>query len=225
MSYSRLLEDKEAFLRLICDRWHQVYCEAIRRYDPNHLILGDRNTLYLQPPPKPWALHIMRRYLDVLSVNVMGPPETVYTVLEHATRHWNGSIHLADTGACVYMGEPAKPRNRSIVNSPNDWQGVLPQPIHVTGVGGPSFTEEMLYPFVAFSSLLSQGMAVGYLARDDDYFYFAAKIADDTPQDGTQRFATRDPNADFHPEHPYEPINEHGRQVKPGQHLRLREYH
>ena len=108
VSAARQREDQEAFLRLICDRWHQVYCEAIRRHDPNHLILGDRNTLHLQPPPRPWAFHIMRRHLDVLSVNVMGPPETVYEVLEHATRHWNGPIHLADTGACVYEHEPAK---------------------------------------------------------------------------------------------------------------------
>ena len=37
----------------------------------------------------------------------MGPPETVYGVLEQATRHWDGPIHLADTGAGVYTGEPA----------------------------------------------------------------------------------------------------------------------
>jgi hypothetical protein len=108
VSAARQREDQEAYLRLICDRWHQVYCETIRRYDPNHLILGDRNTLHLQPPPRPWAFHIMRRYLDVLSVNVMGPPDTVYELLEYATRHWNGPIHLADTGACIYEQEPAK---------------------------------------------------------------------------------------------------------------------
>lgn len=108
VSAARQREDQEAYQRLICDRWHQVYCETIRRYDPNHLILGDRNTLHLQPPPRPWAFHIMRRHLDVLSVNVMGPPETVYEVLEYATRHWNGPIHLADTGACIYEQEPAK---------------------------------------------------------------------------------------------------------------------
>jgi hypothetical protein len=85
-----------------------VYHDAIRRYDPNHLILGDRNTLHLQAPPCPWAYHIMRRYLDVLSVNVMGPPDTVYQVLENATRHWDGPIHLADTGAGVYQTDPGK---------------------------------------------------------------------------------------------------------------------
>ena len=32
----------------------------------------------------------------------------MYGVFEHATRHWNGPIHLADTGACLYEQEPAK---------------------------------------------------------------------------------------------------------------------
>ena len=47
----------------------------------------------------------MKRYVDVLSVNVMGPQETIYQVLEQATRHWDGPIHLADTGACIFSPE------------------------------------------------------------------------------------------------------------------------
>ncbi len=108
VSQSRLMEDKQTFLQWICEEWHRVYRDAIRRHDPNHLILGDRNTLHLQPAPSPWAFHVMRRYIDVLSVNVMGPARTIYGVLETATRNWSGPILLADTGAGVYSGEPAK---------------------------------------------------------------------------------------------------------------------
>ncbi len=108
VSKSRMMEDKEAFLQRICDQWHRVYHDAIKRHDSNHLILGDRNTLHLQPAPAQWAFHIMRRYIDVLSVNVMGPPRTIHAVLENATRHWDGPILLADTGAGIYSGEPAK---------------------------------------------------------------------------------------------------------------------
>lgn len=105
---TRLRQDKEAFLQRICEQWHRLYHDTIRKYDPNHLILGDRNTLHLQPAPAPWAFHIMRRYLDVLSVNVMGPPHLVYGVLEAATRHWDGPILLADTGAGIYTGGRVK---------------------------------------------------------------------------------------------------------------------
>ncbi|MBM3725534.1 MAG: twin-arginine translocation signal domain-containing protein [Acidobacteria bacterium] len=108
VSKPRARLDREAFLVRICEQWHRMYHDAIRKYDPNHLILGDRNTLHLQPAPAPWAFHIMRRFLDVLSVNVMGPPRTVYGVLEAATRHWDGPILLADTGAAIYAGEPPK---------------------------------------------------------------------------------------------------------------------
>ena len=62
------------------------------------------------------------------------------------------------------------------------------------------------------------------MAHDDDYFYFAAKIADDTPQDGTYRFATRDPDADFYPEVSYEPVDKRGRVVELGRQATLREH-
>jgi len=63
----------------------------------------------------------------------------------------------------------------------------------------------------------------GYAAHDE-HFYFAAKIADDTPQEGSQRFATRDPDADFHPEVSYELVDERGRQDEFGRHAKLREH-
>ncbi len=103
----RHLRDREAFMARICERWYKVYHDAIRRYDKNHLILGDRNTLHLQPLPE-YAIRIMSQYIDVLSVNVMGPPDVVYEVLEDVTRYWDGPIHLADTGAGIYSGSPAK---------------------------------------------------------------------------------------------------------------------
>jgi len=103
-----LRKDKEAFLQRICEQWYKVYHDAIRKYDTNHLILGDRNTLHLQDAPENWAFLIMQKYVDVLSVNVMGKPSIVYGVLEVATRVWNGPILLADTGAGIYEGEPYK---------------------------------------------------------------------------------------------------------------------
>ena len=101
------LDDRQAFMQQICRRWYQVHHAAIRQFDSEHLILGDRNTLHLQPLPE-YAIRIMQPYVDVLSVNVMGPPPVVYDVLEDVTRVWDGPIHLADTGAGVYGGELPK---------------------------------------------------------------------------------------------------------------------
>ena len=99
------LRDREAFMARVCERWYATYHAAIRRHDPHHLIFGDRNTLHLQPLPA-YAVAAMRPYVDVLSVNVMGPKAVQLELLEDATRHWDGPILIADGGAGVYRGEP-----------------------------------------------------------------------------------------------------------------------
>lgn len=108
ISGDRLRQDKETFLKRICEQWYKVYHDAIRKYDRNHLILGDRNTVHLQDAPPSWSFFIMAKYIDVLSVNVMGPSPTAYGVLEVATRNWDGPILLADTGAGIYYEDPPK---------------------------------------------------------------------------------------------------------------------
>lgn len=103
MSAVNLRRDKIAFMKRVCDQWYKVYTDAIRKYDPNHLILGDRNSVHLQPLSD-WAIHIMGQYVDVISINVMGPMNLVLREMEQVTCHWDGPIHLADTGAGIYNG-------------------------------------------------------------------------------------------------------------------------
>lgn len=80
-----------------------------------------------------------------------------------------------------------------------DWQGVLPEV--VPGISaGPSMTEEAWLPFKDFGKSVPNGLATTYLAYDDDYFYFAAKIADSTPDPGMVRFATRNDDSYFYPD-------------------------
>ncbi len=104
----------------------------------------------------------------------------------------------------------------------DDWKDTWPQPVSAAGAAGPGFSEAMLFPFQAFPAGEAAGLAIGYVAHDDDYFYFAAKIADDTEGAGTCRFADRDPDADFYPAVCYEPVDTRGRTVKPGGHATLR---
>ena len=99
------LRDREAFMERVCERWYATYHAAVRRHDPRHLIFGDRNTLHLQPLPA-YAVRTMKPYVDVLSVNVMGPKAVQLELLEDVTRHWDGPILIADGGAGVYRGEP-----------------------------------------------------------------------------------------------------------------------
>ena len=82
-------------------------------------------------------------------------------------------------------------RTTNVDGKLDDWNGVLPQLIDVAGDGDPSFEEAMLCPFQRFESQQSEGVAVGYVAHDDDHFYFAAKIADGTTDEGTYSLDNR----------------------------------
>jgi hypothetical protein len=84
-----------------------------------------------------------------------------------------------------------------------DWKDALPQTIRSSGSSGPSLTEAAWYPFKTFDKSLKQGFANGYLAYDGDFFYFSAKVADDTPDPGMVRFETRDADAFFYPDTVY----------------------
>ncbi|MCX7934740.1 MAG: hypothetical protein N3A66_05720, partial [Planctomycetota bacterium] len=74
----------------------------------------------------------------------------------------------------------------------DDWQGALPQSIRVEGSQEVTLTEKAWLPFMPFDESFKQGFAVGFLAYDDENFYFAAKVTDTTPHPGTLRFAARD---------------------------------
>ena len=80
----------------------------------------------------------------------------------------------------------------------DDWKGVLPQTV-TAGKAARSLTEAAWFPFKSFDPSVGAGFATGYLAYDDKNFYFAAKVADATPDAGTVRFVTRDDDEYFYP--------------------------
>jgi len=86
----------------------------------------------------------------------------------------------------------------------DDWKGALPQTIRLADVGGATLTEQAWFPFKWFDKSLTKGFATGYLAYDADAFYFAAKIADTTPDPGTLRFETRNDDEFYYPEVTYD---------------------
>ena len=81
----------------------------------------------------------------------------------------------------------------------DDWRGCLPQIIQTDEAARRTFTESAWLPFEELKAEEAGGFAAGFVAYDDQQFYFAAKIADDTPHPGTLRYETRDDREFFYP--------------------------
>jgi len=81
----------------------------------------------------------------------------------------------------------------------DDWAGVPPQSIVSEGIG-PSLTQEAWLPFRDFGRQVKSGVATAWVAWDERFFYFAAKVADSTPDEGMVRFEKRDDDSYFYPD-------------------------
>ncbi len=88
----------------------------------------------------------------------------------------------------------------------DDWRGAIPQAVSGAGAATRTLTEEAWLPFAKFAPEGRSGFATAWLAYDDEYFYFAARISDATPDPGTLRFAERDDDQFFYPEISYRKV-------------------
>jgi len=82
----------------------------------------------------------------------------------------------------------------------DDWQGVLPLTIASDGTASPTDAEAAWWPDRPFASATAKGLATGYIAYDDQGIAFAAKIADQTVEEGVFNFQTLDEDQFFYPE-------------------------
>lgn len=89
-------------------------------------------------------------------------------------------------------------RNISVDGKLDDWSGAIPQTLTAAGIGA-NLTEKAWLPFSTFDETEKGGLVAGYTAYDDKNFYFAARIADSTPDEGMVRFETRDDDKYFYP--------------------------
>ena len=58
-------QDMVAFMYVIAQQWYAMHHEAIKRYDPNHLLLGDKNMInwYYE-----WTIPAVKKYVDVVTI-------------------------------------------------------------------------------------------------------------------------------------------------------------
>ena len=80
-----------------------------------------------------------------------------------------------------------------------DWKGIPPQTILPPASQAPGLTEAAWFSFKELPKSVGQDFATGYLAYDDNNFYFAARVADSTPDEGMVRMETRNDDDYFYP--------------------------
>lgn len=107
----------------------------------------------------------------------------------------DGAATLTETLHCNVIGS-LTPKIDGILD---EWAGALPQTV-AAGGGGATMMEKAWLPMLNHEDGVGEGLAMAWLAADDDNFYFAARIVDSTVDEGMQRFETRDEDADFYPE-------------------------
>ncbi|MDZ8119087.1 hypothetical protein [Pontiella agarivorans] len=61
--------DMKSFMPQIADQWYRLHYELIRKYDPNHLIFGDKNWITWHYP---YVLDALAKYVDVVSIQAYG---------------------------------------------------------------------------------------------------------------------------------------------------------
>lgn len=62
-------DDMKSFMYLIAEQWYRTHYELIRKYDPDHLILGDKNWITWHYP---WVLAALKKYVDVVAIQAYG---------------------------------------------------------------------------------------------------------------------------------------------------------
>lgn len=87
------------------ERYYATIADAVRRYDPNHLLLGDRFNGRVQPPDG--LLKIAAAHTDVLSFQWFGEPAQVANDLQRWSELTGKPVLLADA-----RGEPGEYRTR-----------------------------------------------------------------------------------------------------------------
>jgi hypothetical protein len=146
----------------------------------------------------PLALTLKPNETRELSLSVTGGTAVPSNTYSMTVTFDAGADGIAQLSEDIHVNTIAH-RTITVDGNLDDWKGVLPQTVTASRASR-TLTEAAWFPFKNFDPSVGAGFATGYLAYDDQNFYFAAKVADSTPDPGTVRFAARDDNADFYPD-------------------------
>lgn len=106
---TRAAGDSQAFLAKIMRQWYEVRHNAIRKYDRNHLILGDKlnmNRDSRHPVQLIQSLQVMQPYVDVINIQYYGLFDKQRETLELLHRETQKPILNGDTTFVPFWQDP-----------------------------------------------------------------------------------------------------------------------
>ena len=107
----------------LATRYYQVTHDAIRRYDPHHLILGDRYEANAPLPDE--VIEAAQPYVDVLSFQCFGTPEHVYDTMTRWAQRTHRPILVADSAQRCPHPDTGWPPQADRANDPGAHGRVL----------------------------------------------------------------------------------------------------
>ncbi len=147
----------------------------------------------------PKALQFKANETRQVAVKITGGASAASNAYPLTVQFDAGKDGIADHAETMRVNVIAK-RTISVDGNLEDWQGIPPQTVTSPETVAPSLTEAAYFPFKTFDAGVTTGFATGYLAYDETYFYFAAKVADSSVDPGMPRFENRDDEEYFYPE-------------------------
>jgi hypothetical protein len=100
-------EDNLAFLMRIYEQYYTVACNAVRQFDPNHLILGD--PINANTPPPDDIVSLVARFTDVIAYQYFGDYDDQSAILDRWSRITGKPLFNTDSCFCVPNKEMPNP--------------------------------------------------------------------------------------------------------------------
>ncbi len=174
----------------------------------NRTVTGNLNlklgNLRLEKPTQ--TLTFKAHEEKILNVKIIGGSATANNTYPIALNFAAGKDGKAVHEEDVHVNVISK-RTIKVDGKLDDWKDAFTQTIKDDENPSLSLTEAAWFPFKNFDANIKTGLANGYLAYDDKYFYFASKVADQTPDSGMIRFENRNDDEFYYPEKVHVPYN------------------
>lgn len=126
---ARAREDMRAFLPILAERWYRLHHDLVRKHDPNHLILGDKNLIQNYYP---FLIPALKKYVDVVAIQAYGRwaddvklTDSIYKQIGKPIFNGDGSYSFAQPNQQEWGAKGFRTKARSLKEVASFYQETL----------------------------------------------------------------------------------------------------